>query len=196
MESIATEVSRVLGVKIAVYGFDSGAGMPAPLDYRDVPHVWGQGFYQMDHAALKASLKHATLILGDVATTVPAFLEMRDIPPVGFVAFDLDYYSSTKKAMQLFEGTPESRLPRIRCYFDDIMGDAACHNEYIGELCAIREFNLEHTDMKVCPINMFSQLRPHPAPWNEQMYVLHDFRHPLYCVNITPKTTSATQLPL
>jgi hypothetical protein len=197
LESIATEVSSALGVKIAVYGFDSGEGMPAPTDYRDLPHVWDQGFYKMDQAALKASLKHATLILGDVADTVPAFLKTREAPPTGFVAFDLDYYSSTKLALRLFEGGPESHLARTYCYFDDIMWpEIACHNEFVGELCAIREFNLEHTHLKLSPIHMFSQMRPHTAPWNQQMYVLHDFRHPLYCVNITPKSPRYTQIPL
>src|SRR5579885_3214170 len=75
LEAIAAEVSRALGVNIAVYGFDSGEGMPAPMDYRDLPYVWEQGFYKMDAAALKAALKQATLILGDVADTVPAFLQ-------------------------------------------------------------------------------------------------------------------------
>lgn len=197
LESIATEVTRALGVKIAVYGFDSGEGMPAPADYRDLPHVWEQGFYKMDQAALKASLKHATLILGDVAASVPAFLKTPNLAPIGFAAFDLDYYTSTKMALHLFEGGPETHLPRAYCYFDDIMWpEIACHNEYTGELCAIREFNAEHTHLKVCPIHMFSNMRPHPAPWNEQMYVLHDFQHPLYCANITPKTTRHTQLPL
>jgi len=197
MESIATEVRRALGVKIAVYGFDTGEGMPASVDYRDLPYVWEQGFYKMDQAALKSSLKQATLILGDVASTVPAFLKTRDLEPIGFVAFDLDYYSSTKMALQLFEGGFESRLPRAYCYFDDIMSpETACHNEYIGQLCAIREFNAEHKNLKVCPIHMFFHTRPHPSPWNEQMYVLHDFQHPLYCVNITPKAAQHTQLPL
>jgi hypothetical protein len=197
LESIAKEVNQALGVNITIYGFDSGEGMPAPVDYRDLPHVWDQGFYKMDQAALKASLKSATLILGDVADTVPAFLETPDVPPVGFVAFDLDYYSSTRVALQLFEGESESHLPRTYCYFDDIMWpEIACHNEYMGELCAIREFNLKHTHLKLSPINMLSHMRPHPAAWNEQMYVLHDFRHPLYCVNITPRAPRHTQLPL
>ena len=196
LESIATEVSRVFGIKIAVYGFDSGTGLAAPVDYRDVPHVFGQGFYEMDQAALEASLKDAALILGDVARTVPAFFQNSEPPPIGFVAFDLDYYSSTKKAMQLFEAAPETRLPRVYCYFDDIIGETACHNEYIGELCAIREFNIEHAHHKICPIHMLALLRPHPAIWNEQMYVMHDFLHPLYAVNLTPKTSTATQLPL
>lgn len=197
LEDIAKEVSRALGVNIAVYGFDTGKGMPAPVDYRDLPHAWGQGFYEMDQAALKASLKQANLILGDVASTLPGFLRTQDLAPVGFVAFDLDYYSSTKAALRLFEGGPESHLPRVFCYFDDIMWpDIACHNEYMGELCAIREFNAEHMNLKITPIHMFSHTRPHPAPWNEQIYVLHDYQHPLYCVNITPKGARHTQLPI
>jgi hypothetical protein len=196
LEGIAKEVSRALSVNIAVYGFDSGTGMPAPVDYRDLPHVWKQGFYEMDQATLKASLKHAHLILGDVANTVPTFLGTGDIAPVGFIAFDLDYFSSTKAALRVFEGGPKSHLPRVFCYFDDIIWpEFAYHNEYMGELCAIREFNAEHTYLKVTPIHMFSHTRPHPAPWNEQMYVFHDYQHPLYCVNVTPKD-AGTQLPL
>jgi hypothetical protein len=197
LERIASEISSTLGVKIAVYGFDSGEGMPAPVDYRDVRHVWEQGFYKMDQAALKASLKHASLVLGNVAETVPVFLKDPDVPPIGFVAIDVDYYSSTKMVLQLFEGEPKSRLPRVYCYFDDLVWpDIACHNEYIGELCAIREFNLEHEHMKIAPIHMFAHTRPYSAAWHEQMYVMHDFEHPLYCVNITPKTAHHTHLPM
>jgi hypothetical protein len=187
LENIATEVSRALNVKIDVYGFDSGEGMPAPVDYRDLPHVWGPGFYKMDQAALKAVLKHAKLILGDVASTVPAFLNTQNVAPVGFVSFDLDYYSSTKVALKLLEGGPELRLPRTYCYFDDLMWpEFSCQNEFVGELCAIREFNEEHALMKLAPIHMLSHMLPHPAPWNQQMYVLHDFGNPLYSVNVTP----------
>jgi len=151
----------------------------------------------MDQAALKASLKHSTLILGNVASTVPSFLKTEKAAPIGFVAFDLDYYSSTKMALRLFEGPSASHLPRVYCYFDDIIWpEIACHNENVGELCAIREFNVEHMHLKLCPIHMFSHTRPHPAPWNEQMYVLHDFQHPLYTVNLTPRTARHTQLPL
>lgn len=197
LEGIAEEVSRARGVKIAVYGFDSGEGMPAPVDFRDLPHVWERGFFKMDQAVLKASLKHATLILGDVANTVPSFLGTPDLPPIGFVAFDLDYYSSTKTAFQIFEGPSQSRLPRTYCYFDDIMWpEIACHNEYLGELCAIREFNTEHPHKKLSAIHMLSQMMPYSSDWNKQIYVLHDFKHPLYCVNITPKSPRHTELPL
>src|SRR5579875_650413 len=64
MERISAEVAKAFSVRISVYGFDTGVGMPRPVDYRDLPHVWGQGFYRMDEPALRAALNQAQLILG------------------------------------------------------------------------------------------------------------------------------------
>jgi hypothetical protein len=36
LEHHAEQVSSQLGIAIQVYGFDSGAGLPAPADYRDL----------------------------------------------------------------------------------------------------------------------------------------------------------------
>jgi len=197
LERIATEVSHHTGIHVAVFGFDGGTGMPPPVDYRDLPHVWKQGFYAMDRKRLEKQLSHATLVIGDVAETIPRLLETTKIPPIGFVAFDLDYYSSTKNAFTVFNSSDTVRLPRIWCYFDDIMWpETAGHNEFVGELCAIREYNLENAHSKICPIHMFRYMHPSPAAWHEQMYLLHDFRHPQYCVNITPEGASHTQKPL
>lgn len=197
LESIAERIGTALGVKIAVFGFDAGEGMPTPEGYRDLPYVWDHGFYKMDVDALKSRLKSAKLVLGRVGETLPAFVRDGGFPPIGFVAFDLDYYSSTKRAFSLLEGPPETRLPRVYCYFDDIMWpETACHNEWIGELCAIREFNLEHEGRALAPIHMLQYMLPHKAAWQLQMYVMHDFAHPLYCKNITVKTEKHTALPL
>jgi hypothetical protein len=197
LEKISKEIGAVLGLEIVVFGFDGGTGMPAPEGYRDVPHVWDQGFYSMDADSLRSRLTAAKLVLGDVAETVPAFVRDGGFPPIGFVSFDLDYYSSTKRSFALFEGSPETRLPRTYCYFDDIMWPVtACHNDWIGELCAIREFNEEHESKKLAPIHMLQYTLPHLAAWQEQMYVLHDFEHPLYCRNLTEKTARHTQRPL
>ncbi|MFZ0772507.1 MAG: hypothetical protein WCA49_01995 [Candidatus Sulfotelmatobacter sp.] len=196
MEKAADEVGKHFGVSIDVFGFDTGGGMPAPTDYRDLPYVWGEGFYAMDVERLQAKLKGARLILGNVEGTIPAFLEEIKYQ-IGFAAFDLDYYSSTKMAFRVWEGTPQTRLPRAICYFDDIIWpERAYYNEYTGELCAIREYNLEHAEMKLCPIHLLRHTLPHPSAWHDQMYVLHDFHHPLYCINITPKDASFTQSPL
>jgi hypothetical protein len=194
LENIAAVIGEHFGVSIGVVGFDTGRGMPETTDYRDLPYVWAKGFYDMDEGALRSLLSPSTeLMIGDVADTISSWLARGDAAPIGFISFDLDYYSSTKKALSLFEASSHNlRLPRVYCYFDDIVWPPyACHNEYIGELCAIREFNQLHENLKLCPIHMLRHMRAHPDPWNEQMYALHDFGHPLYCVNITPANASA-----
>jgi hypothetical protein len=197
LENIAQQVGSALGIDISVLGFDTGEGMPDPIDYRDLPHVWGKGFYTMDQEKLRAQLVRARLVLGDVGETVPSILAEARLPPLGFIAFDLDYYSSTKKAFRIFESEHRMYLPRVYCYFDDIVWpETACHNDYVGELCAIREFNLEHPRQKLCPIHMLRRIRPIPAAWNEQIYILHHFQHPLYGVNVTPEGEQYTQIPL
>ena len=196
LENIAGLVGKDLGIRIHEVGFDSGLGMPAPVDYRDLPHVWGTGFYQMDIPRLRATLSPSTeLALGPIEETILAWVPHA---PIGFVAFDLDYYSSTKSALRLFQRESTSMwLPRVYCYFDDLMWpEHACHNEYMGELCAIRAFNEEQIDKKICPIHMLRQIRVHEEPWNGMMYVLHDFRHPLYCNNLTPTGERYREKPL
>jgi hypothetical protein len=200
MERIARQISAYFGGKpaIKVLGFDTGQGMPPPRDYRDLPHVWQAGFYRMEVEKLRSRLAGAELILGDVDETIAALLEREDFPPVGFVAFDVDYYSSTKSALKLFaHPSHRTRLPRVYCYFDDIIyPENACHNEFTGELLAIREFNEEFGTRKLARINGLSWIRPVPASWNDQIYVLHDFEHPLYCESVTPKGEQHSQIPL
>jgi hypothetical protein len=189
LERIARIVAKDLGIRIAVVGFDSGHGMPKPADYRDLPYVWGEKLYPMDEVRLRARLSPETLLsIGDVRETVPEWLARSDSPPLGFAAFDLDYYSSTLAALRMFDPpSPERTLPRVYCYFDDIIWPLwACHNEFTGQLCAIREFNCEHEFKKLCVDNMLRWMLPHPQAWTEQMYIMHDFHHPLYCTNITP----------
>ena len=197
LERIAKGVGEHFGLPISVYGFDTGEGMPPPVDYRDVAHVWNQGFYKMDQSKLKAQLTSAQLVLGDVRETIPAFVASGNIDPIGFIAFDLDYHSSTRSAFELFDGPAQTRLPRVYTYFDDIVWPAsACYNDYIGELCAIREFNEEHDLKKLCPIHMLEFTLPVRAQWQGQIYVMHDFGHPRYTTNLTPRDDKHTELPL
>lgn len=193
LQEIAELLENYFDIDIYVAGFDSGQGMPPPTDYRDLPHVWGTGFYNMDVAKLKAKLSSRTeLVLGHINKTISSW---KPKAPIGFIAFDLDYYNSTKSAIRLFESC--SCLPRTYCYFDDIIWpETACHNEYVGELCAIREFNEQHEYKKICPLHMLRAMRAMPSPWNEQIYVFHDFKHPLYCKNLTPTGDRYTQIPL
>ena len=172
---------------MATYGFDAGSGMPTPIDYRDLPYVWQPGFFEMDEAALRARLKRSELLIGDVHDTIPEFVARDDFPPIGFVSFDLDYYSSTVAAMKLLETTAAQRLPRVYCYFDDVLGDdMEIHSRFVGELLAIEEFNRAHDDVKVAPIHGLAHKRHIAAAWNDQIYVSHAFTHPEYDTHIHP----------
>jgi hypothetical protein len=193
MEDIARKISAHMEVGISTFGFDSGQGMPEPQDYRDIPHVWGGGFFSMDESALRSRLHEAELILGKLEVTIPEFLS-RNAPPIGFISFDMDYYSSTMQAFRVFEGESATRLPRIYCYFDEIFDpEICCHNEYVGELAAIKDFNSSSADQKVCPLNLLRNTRANPAAWNDQIYVMHDFAHRLYCA---PLYSQTKELPL
>jgi hypothetical protein len=190
IEEASAEISRHFNVEVQVFGFDGGSGMPAPIDYRDAAHAWGQGFYQMDEQKLRSRLHSAKLILGDVAKTVPRFMEEleKGVAPLGFVSFDLDYYSSTMHAFNIFKGSEKTRLPRTFLYFDDIIRPLRAYlNPFVGELLAINEYNAAHERQKIARIEHLAWLRERAAIWNDQMFVHHDFGHSLYTRCVTVK---------
>lgn len=112
LQEYAPAVERETGVRLAIYGFDSGTGMPEGTgDFRDHPDVWQRGDYPMDEAALRRRLDpRTTLVIGDVGETV---LERTFEEPIGFIAMDLDYYSSTAAALRIFERKDLRRLRRV-----------------------------------------------------------------------------------
>jgi hypothetical protein len=194
LEAHAEHVKRETGVDVAIYGFDTGRGMPPPRDYRDLPYLWQPGYFQMDVEKLKKRLTRAKLVLGPVEETVSEFCHSERPPPIGFIAFDLDYYSSTVAAFEIFEQESAHLLPRVVCYFDDMVGDVDwAYNEFTGELLAIKEFNEAHKDIKLAPVQglrFFGQKLP--QLWHEQIFVAHLFKHADYCRPIS----ALTQLPL
>lgn len=181
LENIAIEIEKDVGLEIDVFGFDSGNGMPAPEDYRDMPYIWQKGFFCIDAENVQKQLKKAKLIIGDVAQTVHDFIK-REPAPISFISFDLDYYSSTVKAFELFNYPDKHFLPRVFCYFDDIIGDdEELHSEYTGELLAINEFNEKNKMKKISPVHGLNNKRIHPAGWTDHIFVFHIFDHPFYC---------------
>ena len=117
--------------------------------------------------------------------------------PIGFISFDLDYYSSTKVALELLRGADASHLPRVHCYFDDLAGNnLSCINEYLGEHLAIKEFNAEQEHRKLCPIAQLRLARPRWEKWQDRMYAFHNFTHPSYSRLVIPRTVHQSQLPL
>lgn len=185
LEENCIAIRKKLGINIEIFGFDLEVGLPEALDYRDLPYAWEKGYFKSDFKILKSRLKKAKLIVGDVKETVETFFAKYDPPPIGFISFDLDYYSSTKNALKIFDKNSERFLPRAFCYFDDIIGsETEYHCEYVGELLAISEFNAERENMKLGKINGMKYKRKVPNQWNEQTYVCHIFEHSKYNENI------------
>ena len=187
LEEIARLASRAYGVKIEVYGFDRAVGLPKTSDFRDLPYTWEEGFFEMDVDELRSRLTEASLVIGDIADTVPTFVDTHDPAPVAFVAIDLDYYSSTVDALRIFDVAESKVLPRVLCYFDDIVGeDHVLQNDLVGELSAIREFNLDRKETKILPVNGLSAKRVLPADWNDSMLAMHRFDHADYDTYVGP----------
>lgn len=194
MEDVADIIANDTGVRIDLFGFDSGEGMPIARDYRDLPHIWQPGFFSMDSHALKSRLRYAKLILGDVQKTVSEFTGNPD-SPIGFISFDLDYYSSTVEAFRIFEKPSTTRLPRVFCYFDDAIGDHwETHCEFLGELLAINEFNAKNQHQKIARINGLAYKFHSRQIWHDLIFVHHDFSNSLYSKFIYPNKN--WQLPI
>lgn len=180
LEYHAEEAEKLYPVKIEIYGFDTGKGLPEPIDYRDMLYHYRPGFYEMDVPKLQARLKRAKLILGNVTSTLKEFFAEYNPAPVGAVSHDLDFYSSTVTALQLFETGSTHFLPRVFCYFDDVIGgETELFGDFTGQRLAIRDFNDSHSKIKLTPIYY---LRTNPAArrWHHQMWSLHLFEHPEY----------------
>jgi len=180
LENIAAKVQEIFGIEIDVYGFDTGVGLPKPKDYRDLPNIFSESFYPMDVERLQKRLKKAKLILGRVEDTVLEFINSTPAP-TAFTAIDLDLYTATKHALSLFAADQKLLLPRIFCYFDDILGYP--YNEFTGELLAISEFNASHHMRKISKLNGLRCFVPSNCSthgWVEQFYMAHIFDHELY----------------
>jgi hypothetical protein len=180
MEHIAQRVEAMTGMRIDVYGFDTGAGLPKPEDYRDQPNMWFEGQLPMNRDTLGKQLQRASLRLGLVRETVPQLLG-EGPAPVAFVSFDLDLYSSTRDALTLFTAKQECLLPRVVCYFDDIMGHS--YSDFSGERLAITEFNQAQETSKLSPIyglRYYAPRRMRDAGYWDCLYLAHFFDHPLY----------------
>jgi hypothetical protein len=186
LERAAAAATELSGTRIEIFGFDTGTGMPKPTDPRDAPWLVEESLFAMDEQALRSRLTTAELVLGDVGQTVPEW-QRSDRPPIGFVSFDLDYYTSTVEALRVLDGDPERLLPRVPCYFDDLFGYG--WTDFVGERQAIDEFNARSTERKVAKIHGLRFELP-PAEfqeaWHEKLYVVHVFDHPRYAELETP----------
>ncbi len=174
LDQYAGQIEEECGVKVRVFGFDSGEGLPTLLpDYRDHPDQWRACDYPMDQERLRNRLSPRTeLILGNVKETVPKFLSYNSLP-IGFISFDLDLYSSTVDAMAVLSSASQKNLNRVILYFDDI--DFYFNHKFAGELLAISEFNENHVQVKIDKWRGVQRDKVfRDSLWLSRMYVAHD----------------------
>ena len=174
LADIASAVEAETGVKIGVYGFDCGSGLPELTgDHRDYPDQWRPGDYPMDEEALRKKLKGDTrLIIGNVRETLPKYLPGIE-EHIGFVSVDVDIYSSTRDVLRLFSLPGRKMLRRVFLYFDDI--DLMFTHRFAGEQLAMDEFNCTNPSVKIDSWRSIHKQRPFPeASWLNRMYIAHD----------------------
>lgn len=184
---LAAQVTRATGVGFRIFGFDTGAGLPAPKDYRDHPEIWSQGDFAIaSRTALEQRLPaEANMVWGDVAATLGPFMAgLAPSAPLGFVAHDFDVYGSTVDALRLYAARAELLLPVSIAYFDDTLGNPArigslMRNRWAGQLRAIDEFNAGNEHRKIDHIRTLKYRRPlNQEQWLEQIYAVHALDHP------------------
>jgi hypothetical protein len=182
LASIAKRLSAELEVDYEIVGFDTGKGMPLPLDYRDHPEKYGFGDFPPLGLKTEVLPKKTRLIIGDIASNLPEYEKHLDGDSrIAFVSIDVDYYSSTKDCLSIFFGKQFLYLPKVTVYLDDV--NNIDHNQYCGELLAISEFNCKDLPRKICKMTQLRNWRIFKnALWLDQMYFLHildsDYRRP------------------
>jgi hypothetical protein len=186
LQDIGRAVSAITGIGVRTFGFDLGTGLPPVTDPRDLPQLYRRGDYRMDFDVLRKQLNPETqLLIGDVKQSIDTFLSSPHAP-VGFISFDMDLYTSTRDSLKLFRGdTPLSQcLPRVVCYFDDIMGTT--FGDLNGERLAMHEYNQEHRPNRgISPVYglRYHLGWPHSrAQWPDMMFWAHFLDHPSYGV--------------
>jgi hypothetical protein len=177
MCEVGGRVTEATGIQFDFVGFDGGTGLPPPRDYLDHPEYYKAGDYPMQspERLVSALPKNAQLVLGDIHETVPCFVPPS---PIAFVSVDVDYYYSAVDALRLLEGSPETYLPWVIMYLDDVDQDG--HNPHSGEMLAIREFSERHPTRPIAPYNALRSRRIFQrALWIDHMYMAHIFDHPI-----------------
>lgn len=165
-QKYAEQTARLTGIRIQVYGFDSGAGLPA-LKNGDSLTGWIEGDYPMDIDLLLPQLKSARLVLGEIEETTKTFFKDYSPAPIGAVFVDTDIYSSAVSILNFMRQGDAHFLPIVQMWFDDVFEG---EDEFHGENLAIKEFNNSSEYIKIAPESLT----------NVKLRQCHRYNHPKY----------------
>ncbi len=189
IENYIHDIKKFIDIDFNVYGFELGTGhIVEETDPRNRLYELSGGNYAFKKKDNLKKLTFSKLILGDVKDTVPKFLEEGhlDDAPLGFIIFDLGFYSSAKNALQLLKSDSKRYLPRSIIYSDN--NYFVLKNE--ADKAAFAEFNLEG-GKTISPIGELAEQLS--LSWNKwiflgkRMYMLSDLKHEKYNINYEQK---------
>ena len=181
LENWKKKIEKITGIKINIFGFDYGEGLPKSNNKFDLPFFWSQGDYKIDKEKLKKRIK-SEIYFGDVKETFKSFIKSNPAT-ISAIFFDLDYYTSTKNFLNQISENKDFFSPRVYCYFDDIFTINHYINEHNGELLAIKEFNNENKEIKIGKSLASSTDFKFPLA-NDKLFMLHNFTHKDYFKNL------------
>lgn len=175
LQRIASKLSQIYGIDYEVIGFDTGEGMPEPVDYRDHPEKYHHGDFPPLSLDINDLPEKTRVFYGDVGETIVHLSNiLSNSTRLGFISIDVDYYSSTVKALNVCHIAQNNLISRVVMYLDDV--NNIDHNPYCGELLAVNEFNEAQTLRKISKMTQLGNWRFFKnALWIDQMYFLHVF---------------------
>jgi len=175
MASMTEQLSRQSGVAIKVYGFDTGNGLTAPKDNRDIPHMFSEGGYAMSSVdALRLELKgKAELVIGDIGAIDKLSDVLDPAVPLGFASVDVDLYSSTMSTFDLLATADDmALLPVVNLYVHDSFGRQHYHR-FAAQLLAVDDFNQKSDSRKIDIDRYIGYWYRKNEPWHASMYAMH-----------------------
>jgi hypothetical protein len=138
--------------------FDSFKGLPPPTGSHDAHVTWSAGDFAFSTDYIRGVIRKNGFPLDRVRfvegffeeSLTPALAESLRSKPPAFVTLDLDYYSSTKAALDFLQPLFVSGC---NVFFDDLWSFDG-HPEH-GQLKALREFNAANKRGQLVPNTIF-----------------------------------------
>lgn len=174
-------IKKLYKIDYQIYGFDSGKGLPSSNHKRDVKYKWSNSDYKINKYYNISKIKNIKLIVGNVKKTIKEFIKIKfDQEPVGFISFDMDYFTSTTDSFKIFKASQKNFIPRPILYFDDFV----LTSEFEGEYLAINNFNKKNKDCKISSIGeLAEQMSIYWKKWiflAKRLKTFTNFKHKLY----------------
>ena len=191
LEKYKKKVEQFTNVKINIFGFDTGDGLPKTENKFDLPYYWSAGDFKTDKDKIKKKIG-CKIYYGNIADTFQNFIKSKP-ETITAIFLDMDYYTSTKNFLDLISSYKDSFAPRVYLYFDNIFSTNHHINEFNGELLAIKEFNEENQNIKIGKSIDSSSDFKFPIA-KEKLFIMNNFDHKDFFVNINSKQSHSLSL--